>query len=70
MSATANRRTDSHAPGEPWTLAEAARYLKVSQRTLSRLNQAGRLRLIRVGTRRGRVLVPDAEVQRIAAEGV
>jgi hypothetical protein len=69
MSATANRRTDPPAPGQPWTLAEAAWYLQVSQRTLSRMNEAG-LRLIRVGPRRGRVLVPDAEVQRIAAEGV
>jgi excisionase family DNA binding protein len=53
-------------PGRPWPIAEAAQYLSVSSKTLTRLAAAGKLKLIRIGTGRGRVLVPDAELRRIA----
>jgi excisionase family DNA binding protein len=54
------------APGRPWGLREAAEYLGVSERTITRLAEAGKLKLIRLGTGRGRVLVPDAELHRLA----
>lgn len=53
-----------HRPGQPWSLPEAARHLGVSVRTLTRLEKRGKLRLIREIGRR--VMVPDAEVQRLA----
>jgi excisionase family DNA binding protein len=61
--------TGHRAPGRPWSLADAAEFLGVSQRTLTRLAEDGRLRLVRIGVGRGRVLVPDAEVQRLAQRG-
>jgi excisionase family DNA binding protein len=56
----------NRAPGKPWALTEAAEFLGVSAKTLSRLAEAGKLRLLRLGTGRGRVLIPDAEVKRVA----
>lgn len=53
--------------GAPWTLRQAADYLGVSERHLARLEAAKLVRVIRLGRR---VLVPDAEVQRLATEGV
>lgn len=50
-------------PGDPWTLAEAAKRLGVSVRTLTRMEKRGKLRLIRdLGSR---PKVPDSEVQRL-----
>jgi excisionase family DNA binding protein len=56
--------------GAPFPLGEAATFLGVSARTLVRLGEAGKLKLIRLGTGRGRVLVPAAEVERLANQGV
>jgi excisionase family DNA binding protein len=53
--------------GAPWPIPDAAGYLAVSTRHLIRLIDAGKVRSIRLGRR---VLIPDAEVRRIAAEGV
>jgi excisionase family DNA binding protein len=53
--------------GQPWTLDEAAAYLRVCRRHLVRLADDGRIRTIYVGRRR---LVPYAELMRVAAEGV
>lgn len=50
--------------GQPWPLADAARFLGVSVRTLTRMAKREKLRLIRDLGRR--VLVPAAEVQRLA----
>lgn len=66
---TAIESKPSRTPGRPWSLSDAADYLGVSPRTLTRLADSGRLRLIRVGLGRGRVLVPDAELRRLAEEG-
>lgn len=50
-------------PGDPWPLAEAAKRLGVSVRTLTRMEKRGKLRLIRdLGSR---PKVPDSEVQRL-----
>jgi excisionase family DNA binding protein len=56
----------ARAPGRPWHLADAAEFLGVSARTLIRMAEAGRLKLLRLGAGRGRVLVPDAEIKRLA----
>jgi excisionase family DNA binding protein len=56
-------------PGQPWSLAQAAEFLGVSPRTITRLAESGRLRLVRIGLGRGRVLVPDSEVRRLADGG-
>jgi excisionase family DNA binding protein len=53
--------------GSPWPVPAAATYLSVSVRHLWRLIDAGRVRAIRIGRR---VLVPDSEVRRVAAEGI
>jgi excisionase family DNA binding protein len=50
-------------------LADAAEFLGVSPRTITRLAESGRLRLVRIGLGRGRVLVPDSEVRRLADRG-
>ncbi|MBX9625634.1 MAG: excisionase family DNA-binding protein [Gemmataceae bacterium] len=54
------------AAGSPWPIPEAAAFLTVSPRHLSRLIDAGKVRSVRLGRRR---LVPDDEVRRIAGEG-
>jgi len=56
----------SPAPGAPWPVPAAARYLGVSTRHLFRLMAGRQLRSITLGRRR---FVPDAEVKRLAAEG-
>jgi excisionase family DNA binding protein len=61
--------TAARPPGRPWSLSEAADYLGVSERTITRMADAGRIRLLRIGTGRGRVLVPDSEIQRLAESG-
>jgi excisionase family DNA binding protein len=52
--------------GSPWPFPDAARFLAVSLRHLTRLADANQVKTIRLGRRR---LVPDAEVKRLAAEG-
>jgi excisionase family DNA binding protein len=52
--------------GAPWPIPDAAAFLSVSPRHLSRLLDAGKVRSVRLGRRR---LIPDAEVQRLAREG-
>jgi excisionase family DNA binding protein len=57
----------ARSPGRPWSLIEAAEFLHVSTKTLTRLADAGRLKLIRIGTSaRGRILISDSEVRRLA----
>jgi excisionase family DNA binding protein len=51
--------------GQPWTLREASDFLQVSARTLTRMAEAGKLKVLRVGVARGRVLIPDAEMRRL-----
>jgi excisionase family DNA binding protein len=53
--------------GSPWSLVDAAEYLHVSSAHLRRLVDAGKVRSIRLGRR---VLIPDVELRRVAAEGV
>ena len=53
--------------GAPWPLSDAARYLGVSHRHLVRLIDSGHVRPIRLGRR---VLIADAELHRVASEGV
>ena len=53
-------------PAPPWPLAEAWRFLHVSERHFRRLIRAGKVRSIKIGER---VLVPDAEVRRVAEHG-
>lgn len=55
-----------HTPGAPWSLPEAAKFLKVSPRHLHRLLDRKQVRSVRLGRRR---FIPDAEVQRLANEG-
>jgi excisionase family DNA binding protein len=54
-------------PGQPWPLALAAQYLDVSPKTIMRMAEAGKLKILRLGIGRGRVLIPDSELRRIAA---
>jgi excisionase family DNA binding protein len=49
--------------GKPWGVAEAAEFLGISTRTLWRLIDARDVKVTRLGRR---VLVPDAEVRRLA----
>jgi excisionase family DNA binding protein len=62
--------TPSPAPdrpaGAPWPIPDAAAFLSISPRHLSRLLDAGKVTSVRLGRRR---LIPDAEVQRLAREG-
>ena len=55
-----------HEPGAPWAIDEAARFLAVSGRHVRRLICEGKVRAIRLGSR---VLIADAELRRLAAEG-
>lgn len=51
--------------GKPWTLKEAAAFLSVSPMTLYRMAKAGQIRLLRLGTKGTRALIPDAEMRRL-----
>lgn len=53
--------------GQPWRLAEAARFLKLSVSTLKRAEKVGTLRCVRQGNR---VFITDEELRRVAREGV
>jgi excisionase family DNA binding protein len=59
--------TAPRSPGAPWSLQEAAPFLSVSLRYLFRLAATQKVRTIRIGRRR---LLPDAEVRRLANEGL
>jgi excisionase family DNA binding protein len=54
-------------PGQPWAIIDAAEFLGVSAKTLIRAADDGRIRDIRIARRR---LLPDIEVQRLAADGL
>lgn len=56
----------THEPGAPWDILAAAKHLHISDRHLRRLIDEGKVRSIRLGRR---VMIPDAELQRIANEG-
>ena len=58
--------TDGRTHGGPWSIPDAAEFLGVSERHLYRLLDANKVRSVRIGRRR---LIPDAEVQRLAANG-
>jgi excisionase family DNA binding protein len=58
--------TQTRPPGQPWTLREAADFLQVSERTITRLIEAEKVKSVRLGLARGRVLIPDAEIRRLA----
>lgn len=62
-----DRLNPAPGPNPPWPLADAARQLGVSRRTLERRIADGAIRAIRVGAR---VLLPDSEVRRIAEYGL
>ncbi|QEL14135.1 helix-turn-helix domain-containing protein [Limnoglobus roseus] len=52
------------AEGSPWTMDEAAAFLRLSVSTLVRMEKAGTLRVFRPHKRN--VLITDEEVRRIA----
>lgn len=54
-------------PDQPWPIADAAKFFTLSIRSLTRAGKAGRIRLIRMG---GLVYMPDAEVKRVANNGL
>jgi excisionase family DNA binding protein len=56
----------AHEPGAPWSRESAAAHLGISVRTLTTLIATGRIRAIRIGSRR---MVSDDEVRRVAREG-
>lgn len=58
--------TETRPAGKPWPLAEAAKHLDKSQRTLIRWHKAGQIRTIRLGRS---VVIPDDEVRRLATHG-
>ena len=53
--------------GQPWPIREAAAYLNVSEWTLKRAGDAGKLRVIRIARF---LYVPDAEMVRVCTEGM
>jgi excisionase family DNA binding protein len=53
--------------GQPWTVAEAARFLRIGERSLHRYIAAGRVPSIRFGDRR---LVADDVVRKLASRGL
>ena len=52
--------------GAPWSIPDAAGFLRISPRHLYRLLDANKVRSVRLGRRR---LIPGHEVQRLAREG-
>jgi hypothetical protein len=57
----------AHAPGAPWSFADASHYLQISDRHLGRLADDAKVKSFRLGRRR---FIPDAELRRLAEEGV
>lgn len=58
--------TEERKAGKPWSIRDAAEFLGISDRHMRRLVDEGRCKHLRFGRR---VLVPDAEVRRMAVEG-
>lgn len=63
---TAPTRTE-RAPGQPWGLDAVAEYLGLCRKTIERAIRDRKVKAIRFGTR---VMVPDAEVKRLAEQGL
>jgi excisionase family DNA binding protein len=63
----ANGATTQPAAGSPWSIADAAKHLGISDRNLSRLVKAGKVKAARFGRR---LLIPAAEIERLAVEGL
>ncbi len=61
------RTAEGRPDGGAWPLAEVARFWGVSERHVARLVASGSLRSFKIGRRR---LIADAEVKRVAAEGL
>jgi excisionase family DNA binding protein len=59
--------TTERPAGAPWPLKEACKYLNLSERTMRELIQQQKVRRIPYGPKK--VMIPDAEVQRVATEG-
>ena len=57
---------EARPEGAPWKYAEAWPYLNISERTLHRLINAGKVQVIYIGKK---PLIPDSEVRRLAAAG-
>lgn len=51
--------------GKPWSVTDASDFLGISTRTLWRMIDAKEVRVTRIARR---VLIPDAEVRRLAGE--
>jgi excisionase family DNA binding protein len=66
MSTAAKMFTESIAPASPLALNEAAERLGISRRSLERLGECGKARVIRLG---GRRMLPFSEFQRLATQG-
>jgi hypothetical protein len=62
-------RLPARLAGAPWPIKDAADYLGVSIRTLTRADELGKVRLIRFGFGR-KISIPDSEVRRLADEGL
>jgi hypothetical protein len=62
-------QTLTRPTGAPWTLRDAADFLQVSERTLARMIDVEKVKALRLGLGRGRVLIPDAEIRRLATGG-
>jgi excisionase family DNA binding protein len=66
MATQVHQAGAERAAGKPWAVPEAAEFLGVSSRTLWRLIESHSIQVARLGRR---VLLPDAEVRRLAGEG-
>jgi len=67
MAKPASMNGTERPDGKPWQVGEASLFLHVSAAHLRRLVAGGKVRSIRLGRR---VLIPDVELRRVAAEGV
>ena len=54
-------------PGQPWNILDASKFLGVSDRHLIKQIDLGKVQTIRIGKRR---LIPDAELHRVATQGI
>jgi hypothetical protein len=59
-------KAQARPDGAPWSMRDAASYWGVSERHVAGLAAAGKVRTIKIGSRR---MVPDAEVRRVAEQG-
>ena len=63
----ASDRDDRQRPGGPWTIQAAAKFLGIGYRHLWQMIQDGRVQSFRDGQR---VMIQDAEIQRVAQHGI